>query len=125
MDAGGSPVQPALPYTVQIWYSALDLGRVQEETLGLYCWQGGIWQLEGSSALDLAAQTVTAQPDHLSMWAVLGILRQERLLRFHPPLIVSKTTRCADVLSLSTGKGRPSFRIGRGTWNAYTVPRCS
>lgn len=44
----------------------------RESTLALYAWDGSQWVKEPSSAVDGAANVVTATPDPFSLWAVLG-----------------------------------------------------
>jgi hypothetical protein len=75
----GSTGQPAQPspgrtYTVTISYSEEEKGPVIEDTLALYYWNGDQWVPETSS-VDATNRTVTATPDHLSTWAVLGETR--------------------------------------------------
>jgi peptide/nickel transport system substrate-binding protein len=59
-------------YTITTGYSDPEVGFASEETLAFYHWNAGRWELEPSSQVDTVADTVTATPDHLSLWAVLG-----------------------------------------------------
>ncbi len=73
--------QPAQPvpgktYTVTITYSDMEKGAAIEGTLALYYWDGSQWVKEPISAVDIGANTVTAHPDHLSLFAVLGETRR-------------------------------------------------
>lgn len=70
--ADGQPLQPASPYTLTVQYTSAERGIVIENTLALYFWDGTQWVREATSALDVAAHTVTATPDHFSLWAILG-----------------------------------------------------
>ena len=40
--------------------------------LTLYSWDGENWIKEANSIVDGVANTVSATPDHFSLWAVLG-----------------------------------------------------
>ncbi len=73
-SAGGQPAQlaPGQAYTVTVRYTDAERWAAIEDTLALYWWDGSRWQREPSSAVDVSARTVTAAPDHFSLWAVLG-----------------------------------------------------
>jgi ligand-binding sensor domain-containing protein len=60
------------PYSLTVDYADGDLGPAVESTLGVYWWDGGQWVLEPSSDVDVAANRVTAMPDHMTLFAVLG-----------------------------------------------------
>ena len=82
----GQPAQiePGQTYMVEIHYTNTGLGA--EETLGLYWWDGGAteWSQEGiSNTVDSVANVVTAEVDHLSLFALLGESR-----RVYLPLVV-------------------------------------
>lgn len=49
-----------------------ELPPVIEQTLALHTWDGSQWVAEPSSSVDPATNTITATPNHLSLWAVLG-----------------------------------------------------
>ena len=68
----GQPAQPLGPYTITISYIQAELGGTDEASLAIYYWDGSQWVKEPTSAVDTAANTVTATPDHFSQWAVLG-----------------------------------------------------
>jgi hypothetical protein len=76
----GIPVQPSLPYTMTIGYTAGELGIMMEDTLGLYYWSGEAWVLEPSAQVDPENNLVVAHPDHFSYWALLGEPYQFRFL---------------------------------------------
>jgi hypothetical protein len=83
---GGGMAQPAQPYTLRVQYTDSELGTAIESTLALYYWSGSGWVKEMTSVGDLANNTLTATPDHLSWWAVLGETRRlylPVLLRTH------------------------------------------
>ena len=53
-------------------YTAEQRAGVVESTLGLYTWDGQHWLREATSQVNVGTKTVTAQPSHFSIWAVLG-----------------------------------------------------
>jgi len=65
-------VEPGHTYTVTVRYSDAQLGTVIEDSLAFYHWDGAAWVLEPSSAVDTVHNVVTASPNHLSVWGVLG-----------------------------------------------------
>jgi hypothetical protein len=83
--SNGQPAQPApgQVYTITVPYSDTDKGPAIENTLALYWWNGGQWVKETSSVVDAFANTVTATPNHFSLWAVLGETR-----RIYLPLVL-------------------------------------
>jgi hypothetical protein len=70
----GDPAQPELgqSYSIEIQYSSEELGLVDESTLALYYWDGNTWVGEASSQVNTSTNTLTAAPNHFSIWAVLG-----------------------------------------------------
>ena len=68
-----------------VGYAQAEKGPALEDTLALYHWEGGRWVKEPTSVVDAAGNTVTATPDHLSLWAVLGETRHVFL-----PVILSR-----------------------------------
>ena len=83
--SNGQPAQPAPGhvYTITIPYSDTDKGPAIENTLALYWWNGGQWMKETSSVIDTVGNTISATPNHFSLWAVLGETR-----RIYLPLIL-------------------------------------
>ncbi|MDH4207891.1 MAG: hypothetical protein OEV76_03360 [Anaerolineae bacterium] len=68
-----TPVTSFSPnYTVTVNYAGENTEAVQNDTLGLYWWEGGQWNLEPTSAVDTANHLVTASPSHMTLFAVLG-----------------------------------------------------
>jgi hypothetical protein len=63
-------VQPATTYTVTLHYDDAQVGST-EDSLALYGWDGRQWLREPTSVVDLQANTVSATPQHLSLWAVM------------------------------------------------------
>lgn len=59
-------------YTLTVDYPDGELGTVIENTLAVQWWTGGTWGLEPSSSVDGAPNWVTAMPDHMPLFAVLG-----------------------------------------------------
>ena len=70
VDGSGQAVAPTLAYNTSVQYSAYQATSVNEATMALYWWDGAHWNREASSQVDLATRTVTAQPSHLSLWAL-------------------------------------------------------
>jgi len=85
-ESTGLPAQPASgkAYTVTVSYSDEEKGPAIESTLAFYYWDGGQWVKEPSSQVDAVNNTVTATPNHMSLWAVLGETR-----RVYLPLVLS------------------------------------
>jgi hypothetical protein len=81
----GQPAQlaPGQTYTITVHYTDAEKGPVIENTLALYYWDGNKWVKEPSSVVDPANNRVTARPNHLSLWAVLGETR-----RVYLPLVL-------------------------------------
>jgi hypothetical protein len=70
LSSSGAPVTTfALPYTLILNYrpSAAKTG-----TLALYYWDGAQWQDEETAVVDEARQRVTATPDHMTIFALMG-----------------------------------------------------
>lgn len=84
-DALGRPATllPGQTYTITIAYDETALGPAIEETVALYSWDGSQWVLEPTSVLDTDANTVTATPDHFSLFTLLG----ETLQTFLPAVL--------------------------------------
>lgn len=80
-------LEPAQTYSVVIRYSEPQLGSITESTLALYRWGGDRWVREPSSQVHPDANTVTATPNNLGLWAVLG-----DTYRSHFPLIATANT---------------------------------
>jgi hypothetical protein len=66
---GENPAQASI---IQIQYRNHEIVGLYEASLGLYRWNGAQWVKEQSSSVDTANNTVTAAPDHLGRFAVLG-----------------------------------------------------
>ena len=82
----GQPAQlaPGQIYTVTVQYTEAEKGPAIENTLGLYWWDGGDWSQQGiTSSVNLTDNLVTAQVEHLSLFAVLGETR-----RVYLPLVL-------------------------------------
>jgi hypothetical protein len=63
-------VQPLAPYTITLGYDPALVGSTQA-SLKLYGWTGREWQEEPTSQLDIANHTLTATPNHFSLWALM------------------------------------------------------
>jgi len=68
----GLPLQPTKPYQLEIQYRAEKTAGAIESTLALYFWDGVQWVKEPTSMLDAANRKVTATPQQLGRWAILG-----------------------------------------------------
>jgi len=76
-DTGqAAQLAPGATYTVTVQYTDDEKGPAIEDTLALYWWDGSQWVKEPSSVLDADVNTVSATPDHLGLWAVLGETRR-------------------------------------------------
>ncbi len=71
-------VSPTQPYSLSITYNEGDL-TTDEATLALYYWEGGAWVVEPTGVLNTTTNTITAQPDRVGWWAVLGEARRQFL----------------------------------------------
>jgi hypothetical protein len=72
-DTGAAAdLAPGQTFTITIHYSDEEKGAVIENTLALYNWDGISWVKEATSTLDPVNNLITATPNHLSLWAVLG-----------------------------------------------------
>jgi oligopeptide transport system substrate-binding protein len=69
-------IVPGHTYTLAVHYTDAEKGPAIESTLALYYWDGSQWLKEDSSQVDTVANIVSAQPNHFSLWAVLGETRQ-------------------------------------------------
>jgi len=71
-DGMPATIEPGASYTITIPYdeSALPQG-VEEADLALYYWDGSDWVKEPTSVVDTIANTITATPDHFSLWSAL------------------------------------------------------
>jgi hypothetical protein len=83
--SSGLPAQPAGAYTLTVRYDPQAAGPANESSLGLYSWDGNAWNLESAQPPDTALHRLQAQPDHFSVWAVFGEVRQ-----FFLPLLVAR-----------------------------------
>ena len=63
---------PGASYTMTMQYSDEALGATVEDTLALRYWDGSQWVAEPTSVVDTAVNRATAQPDHFSLWALIG-----------------------------------------------------
>jgi hypothetical protein len=71
--ASGTPVTTVnSSYLITINYTDREKGGAIEDTLGLYWWDGGQWVLEPTSSVDMANNRLTAHPDHMTLFAVMG-----------------------------------------------------
>ncbi|MCP4544200.1 MAG: DUF11 domain-containing protein [Chloroflexi bacterium] len=73
--SNGLPAQlsPGQRYTITVTYQQEDVPpEVNEADLALYYWDGNAWMEEPTSIVDAEANTITATPDHFSLWAALS-----------------------------------------------------
>jgi len=64
------------PYTLTINYTDAEEGAAIEDTLRLYWRDGDRWILEPTGSVDAAQNRLTAYPDHMTLFAVLGETRR-------------------------------------------------
>jgi hypothetical protein len=71
--ANGTPVTTFDPrYVITIHYTDTEKAGAKEDTLKLYWWNGSQWILEPTSSVDPGNNVLTATPNHMSLFAVLG-----------------------------------------------------
>ncbi len=71
----GLPAQPqsGQTYTITISYDESQLpAGFDESMLALYYWDNGQWVRDKTSVVDTIANTITATPNHFSLWAALA-----------------------------------------------------
>jgi hypothetical protein len=70
----GTPVEllPNKTYVVTITYQDAEMGNMDESKLALYYLDGDNWVKEPTGQVDVATNTITANPSHFSTWAVMG-----------------------------------------------------
>jgi phosphate transport system substrate-binding protein len=73
-DTGqAAQIAPGQTFSITVHYTDTEVGLVSERSLALYSWgDGNEWIEEPSSALNVGDNTVTARPNHFSLWSVLG-----------------------------------------------------
>jgi len=79
----GAPIQPNKAFTLTASYTDEEVVAAQimsEKDLALYYWDGNQWLKEPTSEVDTEANTITATPNHFSLWSVLS----EKRLVFLP-----------------------------------------
>jgi sugar lactone lactonase YvrE len=59
-------------YTVSIQYTDAEIAGLNENSLAFYSWNGSQWVKELSSTVNADTNTLTATPNHFSLWTVLG-----------------------------------------------------
>jgi hypothetical protein len=71
--AAGTPVTTFdPPYVITIHYTDTERAGAKEDSLKLYWWNGSQWTLELTSSVDPGNNVLTATPNHMSLFAVLG-----------------------------------------------------
>ncbi|OQB26818.1 MAG: LVIVD repeat protein [Chloroflexi bacterium ADurb.Bin180] len=76
---------PGHTFTATLHYTDAERGGAIESTLALYSWDGSAWVKEPTSVLDAGTNTITAAPNHLGLFAVLG-----NTLRLTLPVVVKR-----------------------------------
>jgi hypothetical protein len=82
------PAQPTRPYTLTIQYTDAEKGAAIESSLALYYWDDAQWVKEDSCVVDIESNTLTATPDHFSLFAV-----SDDTHRFYLPIIRNNSPR--------------------------------
>jgi len=80
-----APLAPGHTFTATLHYTDAERGGAIESTLALYSWDGSAWVREPTSVLDAGTNTITAAPNHLGLFAVLG-----NTLRLTLPVVVKR-----------------------------------
>ena len=72
-SGGEATLEAGQTYTVSIQYdeAAVPAGT-DEADLALFYWDGNTWQREPTSTVNTATNTITATPNHFSLWAALS-----------------------------------------------------
>lgn len=70
----GRAAQPApgTTYTLTVHFTEGEKGVARLDSLALYYWDGNGWVKEPSSTVDPVNHIIKAQPNHISLWTVLG-----------------------------------------------------
>jgi oligopeptide transport system substrate-binding protein len=63
---------PGKSYNLTVHYTEQERGPAIENTLALYSWDGHDWIKDPTSVVDGLANTVSAAPDHFSLWVAAG-----------------------------------------------------
>jgi hypothetical protein len=72
-DLSTSPAYTStVPYTLTILYTEPSLLPLNEESVGLYWQNGDEWTKEPTSIVDTEHNRVTASPNHMTVFALLG-----------------------------------------------------
>jgi hypothetical protein len=112
-------------YTLTVSYTPAELGGLAETTLRLYYWDGSSWVIEPSSVVDTAAHTVTATPNHFSLWSLFGWLDNTPptgTLAFNPSTPYTTTTQVNMALTWSPDTWQVRLCEVPGLWGAWTAP---
>jgi ligand-binding sensor domain-containing protein len=64
------------PYTITVGYLDREKAGVIEDTLALYWWHDGSWELEPSTSVSTQTNILTATPNHMTMFSVRGQTRR-------------------------------------------------
>lgn len=73
-DGQPAQIQPGQTYTITVTYDPAAVPTdYPEEKLALYYWNGSIWVKELTSVVDTEAHTITATPNHFSLWSGLAL----------------------------------------------------
>lgn len=62
----------AKPYTLTVGYLDTEKAGAIEDTLALYWWNDGGWELEPTTAVSTQTNTLTATPSHMTLFSVRG-----------------------------------------------------
>ncbi|MGB0384043.1 MAG: right-handed parallel beta-helix repeat-containing protein [Ardenticatenaceae bacterium] len=72
----GELAQPTQPFSLTIFYDETELATLSEKSLALYYWDGSQWLPEPSFTIDHMTHSISAMPERLSIWALLGETHQ-------------------------------------------------
>jgi type VII secretion-associated serine protease mycosin len=107
-------------YTITLSYNHLLplASGLKESRLGLYYYNNGTWLLEPTSQVDLTAKTVSATPNHLSVWAVLA---DSSIRRVYVPNILNKYCANAFIYNETVLYDMKAIKADQG-WADYCFP---
>jgi ligand-binding sensor domain-containing protein len=78
-------------YSLVVTYTDDQVLGIDEETLGLYSWDGAEWIHEPTSQVSAGSNTVSATPGHFSYWAVLSSEEVQDQFPVYLPLILRES----------------------------------
>jgi len=86
---GGAEVQPDTSYLITLTYNPANLptGTLEKDLALYYKNASGNWVKEPTSEVDEAANTISAEPDHFSSWAIMAPSSSKKVFL---PIVIKK-----------------------------------